>query len=108
LGSGRGRNLGYAIKVHQRAWAIERGLETITWTFDPPIRRNAWFNLAKLGALPTEYLVDFYGPIGDLLNGSDESDRLYLTWRLGAPLAAAACEGEPAALPGTQLLAARV
>jgi predicted GNAT superfamily acetyltransferase len=104
LGRGRGRALGYAIKLHQRAWALERGLDTITWTYDPLIRRNAWFNLAKLGALPTRYLVDFYGRIGDALNASDESDRLYLAWRLGTPSVVAACDGTSAALPvGTML-----
>jgi predicted GNAT superfamily acetyltransferase len=108
LAGGRGRALGYAIKVHQRAWALERGLDTITWTFDPLIRRNAWFNLAKLGALPTSYAVDFYGPIGDAINGTDASDRLCVSWRLPTPVVAAACEGEPAALPVGRLLAADV
>jgi predicted GNAT superfamily acetyltransferase len=108
LAGGRGRALGYAIKVHQRAWAMERGLDTITWTFDPLIRRNAWFNLAKLGALPTAYEVDFYGPIGDAINGTDASDRLCVSWRLQTPVVAAACEGEPAALPAGKLVAAGV
>jgi predicted GNAT superfamily acetyltransferase len=108
LGQGRGRALGYAIKLHQRAWALERGLDTVTWTFDPLIRRNAWFNLAKLGALPTQYLVDFYGPIGDALNGADESDRLLLSWRLGTPAVLAACDGTSAAVPVGKLLTAGV
>ena len=30
---------------------------TITWTFDPLVRRNAYFNLAKLGARRREYLA---------------------------------------------------
>jgi predicted GNAT superfamily acetyltransferase len=108
LGQGRGRALGYAIKLHQRAWALERGLDTITWTFDPLIRRNAWFNLAKLGALPTRYLVDFYGQIGDALNGTDESDRLHLAWRLASPAVVAACDGTSAALSVTTMLDAGV
>jgi predicted GNAT superfamily acetyltransferase len=108
LGEGRGRALGYAIKVHQRHWALSRGLDTITWTYDPLIRRNAWFNLAKLGALPTEYLVDFYGPIEDKINGADESDRLYLSWRLATPSVAEACEGVSAAVPVQKLLTAGV
>jgi predicted GNAT superfamily acetyltransferase len=108
LGEGRGRSLGYAIKLHQRDWALSRGLDTITWTYDPLIRRNAWFNLAKLGALPVDYFVDFYGPIGDRINGLDESDRLYLSWRLDTPAVVAACEGRSAALPVAKLLAAGV
>src|SRR5689334_20101341 len=39
---GRGRSLGFALKAHQRAWALERGLREVTWTFDPLVRRNAW------------------------------------------------------------------
>ena len=30
----------------------EHGVGQITWTFDPLVRRNAYFNIAKLGALP--------------------------------------------------------
>jgi len=82
LPQGRGRSLGFALKAHQRAWALDRGLSEITWTFDPLIRRNAWFNLAKLGARPREYLVDFYGPMSDGLNAGDASDRLYVAWPL--------------------------
>jgi len=33
----------------------------IAWTYDPLIRRNAYFNLVKLGARPVEYLRNFYG-----------------------------------------------
>ncbi|STS10865.1 Uncharacterized conserved protein [Gordonia bronchialis] len=47
---GRGHNVGYALKMHQRTWALHRGLRTITWTFDPLVARNAYFNITKLGA----------------------------------------------------------
>jgi predicted GNAT superfamily acetyltransferase len=79
-----GRNVGHALKLHQRAWALERGARTITWTFDPLIRRNAYFNLVKLGAAATEYLPDFYGGMHDGINGDDESDRLLIEWDLRA------------------------
>ena len=46
------------------------------------MRRNAWFNVAKLGALPRDYLVDFYGPMPDDINRADESDRLHIQWDL--------------------------
>lgn len=81
----QGRGVGRAVKEHQRAWALARGIGTITWTCDPLVRRNAWFNLVKLGALPGEYLVDFYGPMSDELNRADESDRLYMSWALHGP-----------------------
>ena len=67
----------------------------MTWTFDPLVARNAWFNLAKLGATPTGYLEDFYGPMTDAINAGMASDRLLLTWRLQDPAVAAACAGTP-------------
>jgi predicted GNAT superfamily acetyltransferase len=56
------------------------------WTFDPLVGRNARFNLVKLGAVGTDYLVDFYGPMADGVNAGDESDRLTVTWDLTAPV----------------------
>lgn len=79
------RGVGYAVKQAQRAWALERGARTMRWTFDPLVGRNARFNLVKLGATGTEYLVDFYGPMADGVNDGDESDRLTVTWDLAAP-----------------------
>ena len=58
----------------------------MTWTFDPLVRRNAWFNIARLGARPAEYLVDFYGPMTDAINAGDPSDRLLMVWEVEAPL----------------------
>jgi predicted GNAT superfamily acetyltransferase len=92
---GQHRGVGFALKVHQRAWALARGVPVIVWTFDPLVARNAWFNLAKLGALPTAYLEDFYGPMTDAINAGMASDRLLLTWRLDDPAVAAACAGRP-------------
>lgn len=82
--SARGRDLGYALKLHQRAWALGHGVETITWTFDPLVRRNAHFNITKLGGLVRTYYVNHYGSMLDDLNGEDESDRLKLEWNLTA------------------------
>jgi predicted GNAT superfamily acetyltransferase len=78
----QGRGVGFALKLHQRAWALDRGIGAITWTFDPLVRRNAWFNLVKLGATGVEYLPDFYGPMTDGVNGGDSSDRLFTRWDL--------------------------
>jgi predicted GNAT superfamily acetyltransferase len=92
---GQHRGVGFALKLHQRAWALARGVPAVVWTFDPLVARNAWFNLAKLGALPTAYLEDFYGPMTDAINAGMASDRLLLTWRLDDPAVAAACAGRP-------------
>ena len=91
---------GRAMKIHQREWAAARGIPWITWTFDPLVRRNAWFNLAVLGAEVHEYLVDFYGPIDDAINAGDESDRLLVAWPVAGDAAAVADGGgSPGAIP---------
>ncbi|GAA2597806.1 hypothetical protein GCM10010435_91470 [Winogradskya consettensis] len=77
-----GRGVGYALKQHQREWALEHGAAAITWTYDPLVARNAHFNLVKLGGEPVEYLTDFYGPMHDVINGDDPSDRLLVRWDL--------------------------
>ena len=92
-GRARGRNVGFALKAHQRAWALSRGLAEVTWTFDPLVSRNAHFNLGKLAARAQEYLPNFYGVMADSINGSDDTDRLLVTWQLSDPVVTAACEG---------------
>jgi predicted GNAT superfamily acetyltransferase len=97
-GDRQGRGLGFALKLYQRAWARARGIETVTWTFDPLVRRNAYFNLVKLGARAVEYLPDFYGAMTDGVNAGDESDRLLVHWPLDAEDVRTAVEGRP--VPG--------
>lgn len=94
-----GRHIGVALKLHQRSWAIQRGVSHIAWTFDPLLGRNAYFNLAKLGADPVEYLVNFYGPMTDDINGTDDTDRLLVRWRLGDPQVVAAANGRRRDVP---------
>jgi predicted GNAT superfamily acetyltransferase len=94
--AGAGRSVGFALKLHQRSWAMLRGVSEIAWTFDPLVARNAWFNLAKLAATPTEYLPNFYGPMLDTINGEDDSDRLLVRWRLTDSTVVLACAGQHA------------
>ena len=89
----RGRSVGRALKLHQRAWALSQGVTTVTWTFDPLVSRNAYVNLVKLGATPAQYLPDFYGSMGDAINGNDLTDRLLLRWELTADHVARAARG---------------
>lgn len=95
----RGRHVGLDLKRHQRAWSLERGIETVTWTFDPLVRRNAVFNLARLRAVGVAYLVDFYGPMDDAINRGEPTDRLLVEWRLRDPRVVAALEGATAEEP---------
>jgi predicted GNAT superfamily acetyltransferase len=85
--------IGRAMKQHQRAWATKQGLRWVTWTFDPLVRRNAWFNIGVLGADIAEYLVDFYGPMTDSVNANDESDRLLVAWSCAEPMDRGCGEG---------------
>jgi predicted GNAT superfamily acetyltransferase len=82
----RHAGVGRAIKLHQRSWAAERGLRWITWTFDPLVRRNAWFNIAVLGVDVDAYVPSFYGTMNDAINAGDESDRLVVAWDVAAPV----------------------
>ena len=93
LPSGQRHGLGFALKQHQRRWALERGITTITWTCDPLVRRNMAFNLHALGATVVAYLPDHYGAMTDGVNKGDESDRFELRWDLMSARAVAAAAG---------------
>jgi predicted GNAT superfamily acetyltransferase len=90
------RGLGFQLKQHQRRWCLDRGIATIEWTTDPLVRRNAYFNLTKLGAQASRYFVNFYGAMTDGINAGEESDRLLVTWRLDSAEAKSAASGRPA------------
>lgn len=90
-----GRHVGYALKLHQRAWTLRHAVPLIEWTFDPLVARNAYFNIGKLGGRPAEYLPNFYGGMEDGINGGGDSDRLLLRWDLLSPEVVNACAGMP-------------
>lgn len=89
------KGVGFALKQHQRAWSLDRGIETMTWTFDPLVSRNARFNLSKLGAHVDEYERNFYGLMEDEINANDESDRLVAVWPLSSQESIDCSEGRP-------------
>jgi predicted GNAT superfamily acetyltransferase len=93
-----GRGVGAALKWHQRQWAMERGLTRITWTFDPLIARNSFFNLTRLGARPETYFVDFYGVMHDGPNRGQPTDRMQVGWDLSA---VSTIQAQAAALDGS-------
>ncbi|MGW3966763.1 GNAT family N-acetyltransferase [Amycolatopsis sp. NPDC005003] len=104
--AGHGRGIGFALKLHQRAWALRQGVAVISWTFDPLVRRNAHFNLTKLAARPARYLPDFYGPMRDGINGTGDTDRLMVAWDLASPPVRAAAAGRPDRVDAAALRAA--
>jgi predicted GNAT superfamily acetyltransferase len=103
LPNSEARGLGFDLKQHQRRWCLAREVRVMEWTTDPLVRRNAYFNLTKLGAEAPRYLVDFYGEMRDGINVGDESDRLLIRWRLDTHKAEAAAAGEPAELDAGKL-----
>jgi predicted GNAT superfamily acetyltransferase len=90
----RNRRIGTAIKMHQRLWALRRGIDTIVWTFDPLVSRNARLNLVNLGVTVRGYEVDFYGEMTDSINAGDQSDRVFAWWELASERAIAAARDE--------------
>ncbi len=89
--------VGYALKLHQRAWSLERGIGEVRWTFDPLVRRNAWFNLGRLGARAIVFATNRYGNREDALNAGSPTHRFLVSWRLDDPRVERALAGSPAA-----------
>ena len=77
--------LGYRLKLEQRERALAQGYDLIEWTFDPMQAMNAHFNFAKLGGVVEEYAVNFYGESTSALHRGTPTDRVVLSWRIGAP-----------------------
>ena len=91
----RSAGVGYALKLAQRAQALEAGYHVIRWTFDPLQGRNAHFNLNKLGVRCDRFHRDFYGAMGDALNRGDRSDRLVVRWELDRPVGSSTSQPGP-------------
>jgi predicted GNAT superfamily acetyltransferase len=81
-----GRGVGLALKLDQRRWCLERGIDMVTWTTDPLVSRNAHFNIARLGVRVHDYRVNQYGTMRDGLNAGQQSDRILVSWDLAKPL----------------------
>lgn len=93
LAGTRGRGVGWALKQYQRSWCLDRDIRTVRWTYDPLIRRNAVFNVIKLGARPVAYIEDAYGTMPDAVNAGMPTDRAVAVWDLLAGRAVQAAAG---------------
>lgn len=77
----REHGIGLRLKLAQRADALEKGFEHITWTFDPLQSTNAHLNFHKLGVVSSKYKVNFYGDQSSSpLHRSIGTDRLWVDW----------------------------
>jgi predicted GNAT superfamily acetyltransferase len=82
----RGRHIGDRLKHFQRERVQKLGVETMLWTADPLVARNAHFNINRLGARPVEYVENIYGAnTGSTLHGELPTDRLVISWALSKP-----------------------
>lgn len=76
----RGLGVGFALKRAQWQMVRHQGVDRITWTFDPLLSRNAYLNIARLGAVCSTYLRNEYGRMRDSLNAGLPSDRFQVDW----------------------------
>lgn len=95
----RGRGVGVALKLAQRAECLDRGVPEMRWTYDPLIATNARLNLNRLGCVATAFLPNFYGEMRDRLNAGDRSDRFEVRWRLESDRVERALAGSGPAVP---------
>jgi chorismate synthase len=93
----RGLGVGRRLKWFQRRWCLERGIDWVTWTFDPLQSGNARLNVEHLGVVVHEYHVDFYGVLGGPLSGESPTDRFVALWRLASARVAGRAGDDPSA-----------
>ena len=79
----RGAHIGERLKHYQRELVRAVGVQTMFWTFDPLVARNAHLNLNRLGTSVVEYVPDMYGAgTGSPLHGGLPTDRFVVAWNL--------------------------
>jgi len=79
-------NLGVGFMLKRAQWQMVRhqDLDCITWTYDPLLSRNAYLNIARLGAVCNTYFPDYYGEMQDDLNAGISTDRFQVDWWLNS------------------------
>ena len=82
------------MKLLHRRLAIERGLRSICWTFDPLESRNGFLNLERLGVSVEEYVPDYYGDFPSSIEKGLPSDRFVVNWRIRSREVERALRGE--------------
>ncbi len=76
----RDDGVGFALKRAQWQMVRRQSLDHVTWTYDPLLSRNAYLNIAKLGAVCVTYRRSEYGDMRDGLNAGLPSDRFQVDW----------------------------
>jgi predicted GNAT superfamily acetyltransferase len=95
----RNKGLGRRLKLFQRELLRPLGVDRMFWTYDPLVAKNAFLNIVRLGARPTEYVVDMYGAdTHSALHGGIGTDRFVVAWDLtrdGGANARTSPDGDP-------------
>ncbi len=89
----RYRGLGYVLKLFQREYVVNQGLDLIMWTYDPLQSPNARFNVGKLGVIVRKFYVNYYGELRDSLNAGMPTDRFEAEWWVRSKLVSSKLDG---------------
>lgn len=77
----QGQRLGERLKAYQRDHCRSLGVQTIYWTFDPLVARNAHLNLNRMGARVDEFVAAMYGEgTNSPIQGDMPTDRFIVSW----------------------------
>lgn len=91
----RGKGIGRKLKLYQRDFLLERGIEFVYWTYDPLVARNAHINLNKLGANICAYVEDMYpADNGSDLHRGMSLDRFIVEWPIASEHVELAISGQ--------------
>lgn len=83
-GGHRDQGLGFRMKLAHRELALQAGIRSICWTYDPLQSRNALLNIARLAARVEEYVPDCYGDFPSPIEKGLASDRLVVNWPISS------------------------
>ena len=79
----QGQHLGEQLKAYQRSKCRALGIETMYWTYDPLVARNAHLNLNRMQARVDEFVVAMYGEATNSpLQGDMPTDRFIIAWAI--------------------------
>ncbi len=78
LPSHQSQGIGRLMKAYQVRWALAQGYGFVGWTFDPLQMRNARFNLGILKARVLAFYANYYGSLGDAINGALPTHRFFV------------------------------
>ncbi len=87
------KRIGYRLKLAQREFVLNLGLDWVVWTYDPLFSKNAHLNIARLGAVSHMYIEDAYGDMPGIYAGLP-TDRFQVDWWIASERVARRVSGE--------------